>query len=263
MNPSFMRPTQSVVQDATDKYLHTRYTNAFFQLKTALGLSHIPVTIPEHVLVCKAIVLLRRQFQQLEKLNLNQEKSRPWDYNHSHHQMHHHHQRRHSSSKSVRLSRQPRLYSTNLNSSVVVAVSSAAASAANGSFYNSETAKYYPNHHKRMIPIPNSSQFCPSIADNVLDGIDEECENDHEELLTVPPMDHINFDNVNCDTDELDIVLKQETEKLKFKTEESNTTTNSTTISHDLSTEWEDIVGSFDIDNDVIFDVPEFRSHFI
>lgn len=116
---------------SNEQYLTQRYHHALMQLKHALNLSHIPVEIPPHVLVVKAVALLKFQFNDLQKMN--QSNANPWDdpkydqFTNSHNS-----QQRNNKNR-------------------------------NSTIYYHDTRHFYKSHQHKTKSELDSSRFCPSI----------------------------------------------------------------------------------------------------
>ena len=226
MDPSLTAPPQC---QSLEHQLERRYKASLFQLKAALGLCSVAVPIPPHIVVCKAVALLRYQFSQIQKEDAKQSRATPWD-----------HPKYRTATK----------MGANTGSSNSKHIAS-----------HHDTRQFYANTVRRAAatsnPNGNAARFCPAIggavdlplatAPNVADS-------------SAPPIDWGSDDGL--DTVEIDRRLKTETEqKLGIKAENESTadTTN------ELSNEWDgDHFAAFD--DDIDFDVPlqmQFDSQFL
>ena len=68
MDPLQTVSTNQIMVHQTEQYLEQKYQASLSGLKAALGLHDVALPpIPAHVLVCKAVALLRYQFSQMQK----------------------------------------------------------------------------------------------------------------------------------------------------------------------------------------------------
>lgn len=209
--------------------LERRYKTALFELKAALGLCAVAVPIPPHLVVCKAVALLRYQFSQIQKEDGKQSRTTSWDH--------------------------PK-YGT-------ATKTGANSGSSNHIAQHHDTRQFYANSARRPTvnfnPNGSAARFCPTIggavgvtvAPNVTDS-------------SMPPIDWGSDDGL--DTIEIDSKLKTETEqKLGIKAENESTAETTNEFSNEFSNEWdEDHFGTFD--DDIDFDVPlqmDFQSQFL
>lgn len=264
MQPSFAPHGQA------EQYLEQRYKSSLFQLKVALGLSHVPVTIPPHILVCKAVALLRYQFSQIQKEDIKQTKASPWD----------HPKYQSIATPGVNTANDSANGSVPISDREVITKSvSSSESKSKGSnqiAFHHDTRQFYANsrrhgggtggvsaHSHSAKSVSNSmvisdgngnvDQFCPTIGGGAA-AMGRAAAMD----TSVPPIDW--GSDSGLDTIEIDHKLKTETEqKLGIKSENGSTmdTTN------EFTAEWDDFAV---FDEDIDFDVPlqmQFDSEFL
>lgn len=211
------------MQQAHEQYLTSRYRAGLSQLKSALNLSHIPVDIPPHILVTKAVALLKFQSNELQKVESKYIKKAPWD-----HPKYSHFKNSHSPNTHNFKQR---------NQTGTIATT-----------YYHDTRHFYKSKisNKIAADYDNASKFCPSIEEETTD------------TDLVPPL-HFD-DDTDCNTMELDQCLQQQTaDKLGIKCEpQSMDTTND--FSSELETSAFSMLDDEDIEFDIPLD---FHSNFM
>ena len=215
-------------QQITEQFLEKRYNESLYQLKCALNLSHIPIEIPSHVLVCKAVALLRFQFNELNRIENKYLSNSPWDHpkynndNNNNKQQ----QQQHKRTKKLKTYHHDTRH-----------------------FYNKRPNKYNKHENKKNgFNLNNSSQFCPTIGFH---------SKQQESSSILPPLPEIDWNDDNQQN--------QQTSNVKS---EFNTNSNSTTMdtTNEFSSEWDYSSSAYSMldDEDIEFDIPlQFQSDFI
>ena len=213
----------------SQQYRSARYNAAVHGLSAALGLSSVPHPIPHHILVIKAVALLRYQLSQIQKEDTKQSRASPWD-----------HPKYQSSSNN-----KP---GVNTSGHLHVAM-------------HHDTRQFYGNHSRRntvsvtadsngkTMAMTNVDQFCPTIG-GVMGSTTTMTRN--VEDSSAPPIDW--GSDSGFDTNEMDCKLKKETEqKLQIKSEHEGTSTLDST--NELSNEWDDDIDFAVFDHDIDLDL--------
>ncbi len=164
--------------------LERRYEASLFGLQAALGLCSVAVPIPPHLVVCKAVALLRYQFSRIQKEHGKHSRATPWDH-------------------------------TKYGAATKTGADRGSSSSKHVASHH-DTRQFYANTARRAAVTSNRSgnaaRFCPTIggaAPNVADS-------------SVPPIDWGSDDGL--DSIEIDRRLKTETEhKLGIKAENEST----------------------------------------